>query len=113
MSNDKERRTDVRATISGPVSGQVAVGSGITQTQKVTSGSAGVTNEDVLALRALIQNLEAQVAAAAPLDKRSAAIERVREMEEAITADVPDLTTLEYVRQWFGKHVPGVLGSVT
>jgi hypothetical protein len=113
MSNEKGRRTDTRATISGPVSGQVAVGSGITQTQSVAPASSAVSEEDVRALRQLIRDLEARVAAEAPPETRAAALERVKELEEAVTAEVPDLTTLEYVRQWFGKHLPTVVGSVT
>lgn len=112
MSGDEKQRTDIRATVSGPISGQVAVGAGITQTQSVIS-AASVTQEDVRVLKQLIDDLQARVENAAPTDKKSAAHERVAELEQAITAKVPDLTTMEYVSHWFAKHLPGLAGSIT
>jgi len=37
----------------------------------------------------------------------------VQELEEAVTAEKPDLTTMEYVKQWFVKNLPGLAGAVT
>lgn len=53
------------------------------------------------------------MAAEAPPEKKEAALERVQELEEAVTAEKPDLTTMEYVKQWFVKNLPGLAGAVT
>jgi len=36
----------------------------------------------------------------------------VDKLEQAITERKPDLSTMEYVRNWFGKHIPGLAGAV-
>jgi hypothetical protein len=109
-----EQQFGHRLVITGSdVSGQVAVGEGITQVQTVGVGRPEVTEADLAALRRLLADLKAQVAAGAPPDRRDAALERVDELEEAITAEEPDLTTVEYVRGWFVKHLPGLAGAIT
>jgi len=94
------------------VSGQVAVGKDILQEQAV-GARAQVTEADLAALRQMLAELRAQVAAQAPPEKRDAALERVDELEEAITAEEPDLTTMEYVKKWFARHLPQLAGAVT
>jgi hypothetical protein len=111
MSDQDPRR--IHTTIGGDVSGQVAIGSNITQTQSVTTVHGGVTPNDLQELRRLIRELEARVSQEAPPDKAGAAVERVRELDDALTGAAPDLTTLQYVQQWFVKHVPTLAGSVT
>jgi hypothetical protein len=108
-----EKIPQIHTTIGGDVRGQVAIGSGITQTKTVTTIGEGVTQADVQALRRLIAELESRVEREAPPDKAAAALERVRELDAAVTSDVPDLTTLQYVQQWFVKHLPALAGSVT
>ena len=36
----------------------------------------------------------------------------MEELEKAITAEAPDLATMEYVKRWFARHVPGLAGAV-
>jgi len=109
-----EQQFGHRLVITGSdVSGQVAVGEGITQAQAVGVGRPEVTETDLAELRRLLADLRARVAAGAPPDRRDAALERVDELEEAITAEEPDLTTVEYVRGWFVRHLPGLAGAVT
>ncbi|HEX7974833.1 MAG TPA: hypothetical protein VF498_10520, partial [Anaerolineales bacterium] len=55
----------------------------------------------------------AQVRQAAPPEKAGAALERADELEEAIRTERPDLTTVEYVRNWFLQNLPGLAGTVT
>jgi len=43
---------------------------------------------------------------------RTAAVERVDELTEAVMAEKPDLTTMEYVRNWFTKNIPALAGAV-
>ncbi len=101
----------ISANISGSVSGQVAVGKDITQTQMVAG--AGVTEADLTALRQLLMDLKAKVQAEAPAGQKVAALERINELEQAVTAKEPDLATIEYVKRWFVKNLPTLAGSVT
>ncbi|MGQ0570721.1 MAG: CHAT domain-containing protein [Armatimonadota bacterium] len=101
----------ISANISGSVSGQVAVGKDITQTHVVTG--AGVTEADLATLRGLIAALTTEVEAEAPTGQRAAALDRVKELEQAVTAKEPDLTTMERVKQWFITNLPALAGSVT
>ena len=93
------------------MSGQVAVGKDILQEQAV-GARPQVTEADLAAVRQMLGDLRAQVAAQAPPEKRDAALERVDEPEEAITAEEPDLTTMEYVKKWFARHLPQLAGAV-
>jgi hypothetical protein len=105
----------ISATISGPVSGQVAVGKAIHQIQAVGAPVEKVSDEELAALRAALAELRAQVAAApeVPEAQKEAARERVSELEDAVMAPEPDLSTMEYVRNWFAKHLPSLAGAVT
>jgi len=102
----------IRADISGPVSGQVAVGKEIRQAQAIVGAAGAVTEAELEELRELLTGLRQQVSQEAPPEKKEAALERVNELEEAVVAEKPDLSTMEYVRNWFLKHLPGVAGSV-
>ena len=125
----EEQKAQVSATITGDTSGQIAVGNEQTQVGDV-SGQAvvavgtgitqtpgtvqqGVTEADLAELRRMLAELEAKVEAEAPSEQKQAAVEHVKELGQAITAGEPDLTTMEYVKRWFGKHVPGLAGAVT
>jgi hypothetical protein len=90
----------------------VAVGKDIIQEQTVGATHPDVTEADLAALRQLLADLKAQVEVEAPPEKKESALERVDELEEAVTAKEPDLTTMEYVKRWFAKRLPGLAGSV-
>lgn len=107
----EEQRPQISATITGNSSGQIAVGTGITQT--LGAAQQGVTEADLAELRRMLAELEARVEVEAPAEQKQAAVEHVKELGQAITAGEPDLTTMEYVKRWFGKHAPGVAGAVT
>jgi hypothetical protein len=110
MSNNSEPNQSISATISGDVSGQVAVGNNINQQHSEIHQT--VTSSEMQQLQTMLAQLKSQVEAEAPADKRAAALERVDELEQAITEKKPDLSTMEYVRNWFGKHIPGLAGAV-
>jgi hypothetical protein len=61
----------------------------------------------------LVTQLRAHVTAEAPDEKRDAALERVDELRDAVVAEEPDLTTMDYVRRWFGRNLPKLAGAVT
>ena len=112
MSDKESPEGGIHARITGDVSGQVAVGTRITQRQTV-SPPPEVTAADRAELAELLARLEQEVAAQAPPDQKAAALERTRELAEAVTAEKPDLSTMEYVKGWFVKHLPGLAGAVT
>ena len=89
------------------------MGKGITQIQTIGAAPPEVTEAELAELRQTLADLKAKVSAEAPVDKKEAALERVEELEEAITAKEPDLPTMEYVERWFVKNLPGLAGAVT
>ena len=101
----------ISANITGHISGgQVAVGKDIAQHQTV--GTAAVSTEELAQLRTAFSELAAQVEAQAPPERRAAAAERVAELEQALLADEPDLTTIQYVGRWFRSNLPQLAGAV-
>jgi hypothetical protein len=115
MSDEKDPEGSINATFGDIDRSLVAVGNRITQRQTV-SQSPEVTAADRAELAELLTRLEQEVAAQAPPEKKTAALERTKELAEAVTAEKPDLSTLstmEYVKGWFVKHLPGLAGAVT
>lgn len=111
MNDEKNSGDSINATI-GDVSdrSQVAVGKGITQTQAY---GAPPTAEDIAQLQQMFEELKATIEQEVAPAEKEKALERVDELKEAVTAKEPDLTTMEYVKNWFGKNVPAVASSVT
>jgi hypothetical protein len=107
------RRPSIEARISGPVSGQVAIGENITQTRTNQSVHVQITEAELETLHSLIAELKAQVASTETGEKQTTALEKVSELEEAITTKTPDISTMEYVRNWFVKNIPQLAGAVT
>ncbi len=100
-------------SISGGVSGQVGVGDNIAMTQTIGSVPAPATEAELAELRQMLIDLKAQIEVDAPTEKRAAALERLDELEEAITGSEPDVATIGYVRGWFNRNLPAVAGAVT
>lgn len=108
---DPKSQKDVH--IEGDVSGQIAIGNYINQTQSIKNVSPAVSEADLEALHNLFEDMKIQISKTIPTDQQEKALERVSELEGAITAEKPDLTTMEYVRNWFGKNLPQLAGAVT
>lgn len=81
-------------------------GQGNTQQQTVGTTQAEITESDLAILRQILANVKAQIETEAPPEKMEAALERVNELEEAVIAEEPDLSTMEYVKKWFVKNLP-------
>jgi hypothetical protein len=117
MDSTRDSRSagdEIHATISGPVSGQIAVGRQNVQTANSPTAPA-VSEADLRELREAFSRLKALVVAEAPAEQRDDALGHIAELEQAVLAEKPDLSTMEYVRQWFGRNLPklaGVVGSV-
>jgi len=99
--------------IEGSISGQFAIGNQITQTQSVQNVHAQITQADLQELHTLVEDLKQKVTAMASPEFKDKALERASELEGAITAQKPDLTTMEYVRNWFVKYLPQLSGTVS
>ncbi|HEX3251112.1 MAG TPA: hypothetical protein VHS05_16885 [Pyrinomonadaceae bacterium] len=112
MSDEKKSGDTISATI-GNVSdrSQVAVGHHIEQSQ-VHGAPPVMTEAEMVQLRQMFEELKTKIAQEAPAAEKDKALERVDELHEAVTAKEPDLTTMEYVRNWFVKNLPSVAGSV-
>ena len=108
---DQKNESD-SVSIGGSVSGQVAFGRDITQTQ-ISSAVEPVSQAELGDLREAIADIKAEVVRQAPPDKQTAAIERLDELHQAITAGKPEVSTMDYVRNWFVKNVPTLAGAVT
>jgi hypothetical protein len=117
VSIDRGSGDDIRVSIGGSVTegGQVGVGRDISQSyvRTHTEGAAAVTEADLAELRRAVEAVKAQIVTELPPDQQAAALERVEELQEAVVAEEPDLTTLQYVRRWFGKNAPKLAGSIT
>lgn len=112
MSKDPSTGDRINAVVTGQVQGAVAIGKGISQRQEVGSMQLALADAERAELSTLFANLRDEVSAAVPESERRAAVERVDELEQAILADQPDLTTIEYVKQWFARKLPTAAGLV-
>ena len=91
--------------------GQIAIGKDIQQAQAPATAPLDAAERAELAR--IFAEARATVAEEAPAERRAAAIERVDELEAAVSGEEPDLTTIEYVRAWFARVLPSIAGSVT
>jgi hypothetical protein len=102
----------IKANISGTNYGMVIIGNSNTQVhnqQVITAPS----EEDRASLNQLLAGLRQRVAQEVPTEKQAPALERVGELEEALSVSEPDLSTMEYVKKWFERHLPDLAGAVT
>jgi hypothetical protein len=110
------RAAEVHAEFHGNITGPVAAVNYGTQTQNIGTAPSEVTEADRAALAQLLQQLKDQVAAAAPPEKKTAALEQVNTLQAAVSTEKPDrrtLTKMEYVRDWFLDNLPSLAGTVT
>jgi hypothetical protein len=106
-----ELSKDPNINIDGDVRGQIAIGNNISQSQ--VNSHPVATPAEMKDLRQLINELRSKIETEVAPAKKDSALERVGELEQAITEEKPDLTTMEYVKNWFGKNVPALAGMVT
>jgi hypothetical protein len=111
MGKNQDKDDHIKVTVGGNVSGQLAAGHNIHQISTKTTNN--VTKAEIEELSQLLAELRTQIEAKAQPEKKEAALERVDELEQAIAEKKPDLTTMEYVKNWFAKHLPSLAGTVT
>ena len=107
---DKDKKGDsIEISIGGDNPGMIAIGTEITQTQNLRPP----TDDELAELKRAFADLRAQVQGQALPEMREAAIAQVDELEKAVHADEPDISTMEKVKNWFMKNIPVIAGSVT
>jgi hypothetical protein len=110
MPKQHKPKDGINVNIKGDVSGQIVVGDNNKVTKNITHQA--VTPAELDELRQLLSNLRNKIQAEASVEKKDAALERVDELEQAVLEKKPDISTMEYVKNWFGKHLPGLAGTV-
>jgi len=103
-----EKKIDIR-----DVSGQIAIGNNNIQSQTIETKNITVSEAELKALQKMFENVKDQIAEKAPKEQQEKALEKVSELEDAIKTEKPDLTTMEYVKNWFEKNLPQLAGAVT
>jgi hypothetical protein len=112
MPKKKSKSSEIpNIQIDGNVRGQIAIGNDISQSQ--VNSHPVATPAEMYDLRQLINELRSKIETDVAPAKKDSALERVGELEQALTEEKPDLTTMEYVKNWFRKNVPALAGMVT
>ncbi|WP_219923606.1 hypothetical protein [Streptomyces sp. MA5143a] len=95
------------------VTGQFVVGSHNTviRSEGPREGAEPVTEEQLTQLRQEFERVRAQLAELGPGGRGAG--ERLDELEEAVTAEEPDVSVMVYVRNWFLRTLPALAGAVT
>jgi len=103
MTNQPGDRHTVTANISGVSGGSVVVGHTIHDSSVKIYGTP-VTAQDLEALRSQLATMREAIVA--DPETPDVAAEKLDELESAVTSPAPSLSTMEYVRDWFGNHAP-------
>jgi anti-sigma factor ChrR (cupin superfamily) len=98
----------ITSTVGGSVHGQIATGKDIVQVQHVP-----LTPGERAEVAAMVDDLRALVAREAPADLQRQAGDYVTDLKAALTAEAPDLTTVQLVKHWFKRNLPKVAGALT
>lgn len=103
-------RYEVRAR---DVAGQFVVGSHNTviRSERPQEAAAPVTEAQLDRLREEFERVRVQLAELG--QGGPGARERLDELEEAVTAEEPDVSVMVYVRNWFLRTLPALAGAVT
>ena len=101
----------IRGTVSNVSGGQVAIGQNVEQTSTSIVSDTRPSDADIAGLLEQFGTVRSQVLA--DPDTPDAAAEKLDELQAAVTAEEPELSTMEYVRDWFVKHAPKFAGAVT
>ena len=107
---EEHARTTVHGTVSNVSGGQVAIGGTVSQTSTSVSAQ-GPSEADLTALLEQFAALRKEVLA--DPETPDTAAEKLDELETAVTAETPELSTMEYVRDWVVKNAPKFAGAVT
>lgn len=113
MARREEKGDEIHGVVTGTVSGPVAIGKHIRQTQSVGTMDVRVSDAELDELRQEFAGLRRQVAEAAPPEARDRALAMVDELERDTVSEKPKPITMRYVRDWFAENAPKLAGAVT
>ena len=115
MNEHDNPQPSISANITArDISAPTVIGSENVVTQQYGQPMApAVTPVELEELRQMFEQLKLQIQAQVPADQQASALERVDELQVAIADKKPDFTTMQYVKQWFAKHLPQLTGAVT
>jgi hypothetical protein len=99
----------IQLTVSGPMSGQLAVGNHNTQIQ---APAAALPDAELQRLRAAFEQLQARVATEAPPQHWDQAMEQIAKLERAVFTDKPALNTIAEAPEWFERDTPKLAGLI-
>lgn len=99
-------------SIGGNSSGSIAVGKNVSQ-QHVVGAPPPPTEEERQQLDDEFVAVREQITELVPDEDAAPAYERLEELHEAVTAEEPDLATMEYANGWFARNVPQLAETVT
>lgn len=113
MTKRRDSSGGTKITIGGGVgqNAQIAVGDHNVQSNYV-GASDGVTQAQLDELKKELEKLIEKVTLQAPPEKQDEAKGQIRELEEAITSQPPDVDRMSGVKSWFKRNIPSLLGSV-
>jgi hypothetical protein len=107
-SGDRVTGKVQKATVQGPV----VIGMNNSVDQHAHDLTTRLSNDDAEALRGAFASLRSEVDAGVAEDQRVVALQRVDELETALTDPEPDATTVELVLRWFRRYAPKLAGAV-
>jgi hypothetical protein len=109
MSEPRPGAGSIQVTVSGPMSGQFAVGNHNTQIQ---APAPALSDAELRRLRAAFEQLQARVATEAPPEHRDQAMDQIAKLERAVFADTPALDTIAEAPEWFERDTPKLAGLI-
>ena len=116
MNIDRPHGDDINVRIGGSVEkgAQFAAGRNINQSywRASTGSQAPVTDADLAEFRRAIDEVRSRVCKEVSPEKQGAALDRVDEIEDAVTSGEPDATTMTYVWRWFTRNIPKLTGAI-
>ncbi|MFC2030328.1 CHAT domain-containing protein [Chloroflexota bacterium] len=113
LEANMKRRDELRPTVTytptfhGPVHGPVHTGSGDINVDSIHYGL------DANDLEGLFRALSDLVAQQSPPDRKDEALQEVGQLQQAVEEDVPNLSKMESVLNWFKDNIPQLAGAVT
>ena len=131
----RQPRSNPSISIGGNVKGSVVVGDKNTVIGSVSKGATSVisagdigqvftesqssnlqnvgSREDLQSFVDMLSNFQQQIETTAPEQLQAASKEQAEKLKDQVTSKKPDVTTIEKIKVWFAKNLPGMLGMLT
>lgn len=103
----------INVNVSGTSEGAIAAGSDIQQTVSRVTIVGRPSEQELAMLGDEFARLRATIQQTAPPELKDRALERIDDLEGAASVGEPNVSVMAATRDWFVKHLPGVVGAVT